>query len=331
MRNTSPAARARQRGAVLATVGIFMVVLVAMAVVGVDVGRLAFTATETQVTADAGAVAYAKTMLDNAIYDRRDVPFVAADLVVADNVIDGKSAIDARIEYAVGQFNFETRDFRPGGFPANAVQATSSATVDNFFAGIFGDPQSTVHRNAVAAFGGAGQARPALPIAVGDCYFRRFQRSDDCSDLPRLEQVPERAENSCWTSLRPTMANASEVMDLLPAACCSGGRCGGGATPPLMSVGDEINVLNGQANAVLQVLEDCVANGLQDFIIPIVECGKCNQQAPVVGFASVHLTRASSRGKKKGLDIEALCKDESEGGAPGQGANFGVQTLALVE
>jgi Putative Flp pilus-assembly TadE/G-like len=107
-------ARPRERGAALATVGIFMIVLAGMAVLGVDVGRLAYTATETQVVADAGAVAYAKTMLDNDVNDTNDSPFVAADQVVGDNRIDGRSASQAKVEYAVGKFDFDSREFRPG-------------------------------------------------------------------------------------------------------------------------------------------------------------------------------------------------------------------------
>jgi hypothetical protein len=331
MRTKHSPLRARQRGAALATVGIFMIVLAGMAVLGVDVGRLAFTATETQVVADAGAVAYAKTMLDNELNDATDNPFVAADQVVESNSIDGKSAIQAKVEYAVGRFDFDRREFRPGGFPSNAVRATGTATVDNIVAGVFGDHDSTVERFAVAAFGGAGRGRPTLPIAVGECYFKRFERSDNCSDLPRLRQVPEKAENSCWTSLRPTGANANEVTELLPAECCSGGKCGGGAMPPLVGVGDQINVLNGQANSILKILADCVDKGVQEYVIPIVECGKCNQLTSVVGFATVRMTRASDQGGDKGIDIGALCRTDGEGGAPGGGGNYGLQTLALVK
>jgi len=331
MRITPSSSRSRERGAVLATVGIFMIVVAGMGVLATDVGRLGFTATETQTVADAGAMAYAKTMLQNAVYNTNDSPFRAADSVVGDNSIDGKSANDAEIEYAVGRFDFEDREFRPGGFPSNAVRAAGTATVENFFAGMFGDHQAEVERFAVAAFGGAGEARPTLPIALGDCFFKRFERSDKCSDLPKFEQVPENDQNTCWTSLRPTRASTDEVADLLPAECCAGNKCGGGKTPPLVSVGDGINVLNGQSSSLLKLLDACVSSGIQEFVIPIVECGKCSQLAPVVGFATVRLKRSTYQGKDKGLDVEALCRTESAGGAPGGGGNYGLKTLALVE
>jgi len=329
MRIKLSSARARQRGAALATVGIFMIVIAGMAVLGVDVGRLAYTATETQVVADAGAVAYAKTMLENEVNDRDDSPFAAADQVVGVNSIDGKSGSDASVEYAVGRFDFDDREFRPGGVPANAVRATGAATVDNIFASMFGSDDSTVERMAVAAFGGAGQARPTLPIALGDCYFKRFERSDNCSDLPKLRQIPDGSNNSCWTSLVPTGANSSEIVDLLPAECCGGGTCGGGSLGPLVSVGDNINVVNGSLTKVLQVLADCVDKGFDEYVIPIVECGKCNRSAPVIGFATVHLASVDTR-KGKSIDVDALCKTSGAGGAPGAGGNYGLKTLALV-
>jgi len=329
MRIKRSSARTRQRGAALATVGIFMIVIAGMAVLGVDVGRLAYTATEMQVVADAGAVAYAKTMLENEVNDQNESPFVAADGVVEVNSIDGKSASNAAVEYAVGRFNFDAREFRPGGFPANAVRATGSATVENIFAAMFGSDESTVERTAVAAFGGAGEGRPALPLALGDCYFKRFERSDNCSDLPRLTQVPDNTDNSCWTSLRPTGANTNEIVDLLPAECCAGGTCGGGSPGPLVSVGDDINVVNGSLTKILQILGDCVDKGIDEYVIPIVECGKCNKRAPVVGFATVHLTEVHTK-KGKSIDVDALCRTSGEGGAPGGGGNYGLKTLALV-
>src|SRR5262245_16443309 len=54
-----PSARDRERGQALAFVGIAMMLFVALAVIGIDVGRLAFTAAETQSIADAAATAAA--------------------------------------------------------------------------------------------------------------------------------------------------------------------------------------------------------------------------------------------------------------------------------
>ena len=98
---------------------------------------------------------------------------------------------------------------------------------------------------------------------------------------------------------------------------------------PLVGVGDNINVVNGSLTKVLQVLADCVDKGLDEYVIPIVECGKCNRSAPVVGFATVRLKKVDTR-KGKSIDVDALCKTSGAGGAPGGGGNYGLKTLALV-
>jgi hypothetical protein len=308
-----------------------MMVILGMAVLGVDVGRLAVTAGETQVAVDAASVAYARKMLRNEIDGGFDDPTNYATGVLKQNSIDGKEATMANVEYAVGRFDFQTRSFRPGGFPANAVRAEGTADVDNIVAGIFGDPTSSVNRFAVAAYGGASSVQPTLPIALGDCYFKKFQRSDDCSDLPVLEQVPDKEDNSCWTSLSAYSANADEAVSMLPEQCCQGGKCGGGELPPSLSVGDNIDVLNGQANTLMKVLADCVRQGLTEFVIPIVECGKCTRQMEVVGFATIDIADVRTQGGRKGIDLASICNSDVGGTGGGTHGNFGTMTVSLVQ
>jgi hypothetical protein len=323
--------RQRQRGAALATVGVTMMVILGMAVLGVDVGRLALTAGETQVAVDVASVAYARRMLRNEIDGGFEDPHSYANGVLKENWIDGREATMANVEYAVGRFDFESRVFRPGGFPANAVRAEGRADVDNIVAGIFGDPTSSVNRFAVAAYGGASSVQPTLPIALGDCYFKKFQRSDDCSDLPVLQQVPDNEDNSCWTSLSAYAASASEATSMLPEQCCSGGNCGGGDLPPPLAVGDDIDVLNGQANTLMRVLADCVRQGLTEFVIPIVECGKCNQAMEVVGFATIDIADVRTQGGRKGIELASICNSDVSGMGGGTNGNFGTMTVSLVQ
>jgi hypothetical protein len=308
-----------------------MLVILGMAVLGVDVGRLALTAGETQVAADAAAVAYARKMLRNEISGGFEDPEPYARGVLKQNWIDGEEATMANMEYAVGRFDFESRSFRPGGFPANAVRAEGTADVNNIVAGVFGDPTSAVNRFAVAAYGGASSVQPTLPIALGDCYFNKFQRTDDCSDLPVLQQVPDKDDNSCWTSLSSYSANASEAASMLPEECCQGGKCGGGDLPPPLAVGDEIDVLNGQANTLMQILDDCVRQGLTEFVIPIVECGKCNQEMEVVGFATIDIAAVRTQGGRKGIDLASICNSDVGGMGGGTNGNFGTMTVSLVQ
>jgi hypothetical protein len=232
-----------ERGAILAFTGIAVMTLVAMAVVGVDLGRLAFTATEVQTVAESAATAYAVAM-------QRDRPNPASDAyqVVAGNSIDGTAATPTNIaSFEVGNYSAATQTFVPGAEPNNAVRATGTATVNNFFAAIVGDTQSTVQKTATAAIGCPTHGRMVLPIVVGECEFAAFESSNDCSDLPELFQQP--GDNSCWSTLLQNPGGGAETTkSYLPTTCCHDGECGGGVPAPSVSIGDVLYHQNGQAN-----------------------------------------------------------------------------------
>ena len=181
-----------ERGIVTALAGALLLTLIATVVVGVDVGRVAFTASEVQTVADAAATAYARSMLANQM-GAAENPAAAALSIAAGNRIDGRPASEANLgSYVEGAWSFDGRSFTPGGTPANAVRATATTTVDNFFAAIAGDTRSSVTKTAVAAVGCPSSARPVLPIAVGECEFEQFQTSGECTDLPVLrQQIPD--------------------------------------------------------------------------------------------------------------------------------------------
>ena len=306
-------------------------VIVGMAVLGVDLARLSVTAGETQIAADAGAVAYARRMLDNRIDGGSENPVPYANGVVAENSIDGQEATMADLQYDVGRFDFETRSFQRGGMPGNAVRAEGTADIRNIFAGVFGSHTSSVTRAAVAAFSGVTSIQATLPIAVGECYFEQFRRTDLCSDLPVLTQVPDDSDNSCWTSLGEDSASAKEAASMMPAQCCHGGKCGDGELPPPLSIGDQINIINGQVTDILMLLDDCVDQGLTEFVIPIIECGRCVQSMEVIGFATIDIAEVRSTGGNKGIDLNAICATSGGGTGGGIDDNFGMMTVSLVE
>jgi hypothetical protein len=315
-----------RRGAALVVVAVFLGALLAAAAVGVDVGRLAFTATEVQAVADAGAMAGAMTIFSNAHSGNARDPADDAIAVAHRNSVNGAPAMVARGDVLLGRFDFQNGSFLAGGVPQNAVQVTARATIDNIVAGVIGTPTSSVARQATGAMGGVGSAAPNLPIVVGDCKFRAYENSGSCSSLPSLSLVPDPTDNSGWTSLSASSASANEVNTLLPTACGGGGR-----PAPGVGVGDMVNVLNGDATSVLQTLDACVKKGIREFTIPIVGCGNkqnYNQAMTVVGFATIRISKVSASGKKKGIDLDSICKSQSGGGI---GPNdFGTETVALV-
>ena len=327
----------RERGAIAALAGIFMLMLAGITVVGVDVGRLAFTASEVQTVADAGAIAYAKEMLTQNTSGTTNIGLRQARAyeVIAGNNIDGAAAAPVNItSFEEGAWDFGSNQFSAGGSPPNAVRANATATVSNFFAGLFGDPTTTVDKNAIAALGCSCRDRPVLPLAVGDCNFDAFQNSGDCADLPHLQQQPNAADNSCWTNLSPSSGGGSAfVKSILPTQCCQGGDCGGGEPGPSVSKGDQIWLQNGQANDLMHILQDCVQHeGITDFVVPIVDCdttSDCTHTGEVVGFASVRISNVVDQGQTKTVDLEFFCDDS--GGQPDDCECFGRQGVAMVK
>ena len=69
-----------------------MAAFLALAAVGVDLGRLAFTATEVQTVADVAATAGARTLLLNSVTGTSSNAVTAAQLAAAQNQIDGRAA-----------------------------------------------------------------------------------------------------------------------------------------------------------------------------------------------------------------------------------------------
>jgi hypothetical protein len=198
-------------------------------------------------------------------------------------------------------------------------------------AGIFGADTTDVQREAIAAYGANSSARPVCPIAVGLCEFQQYQTSQNCSDLPQLNQVPSGNDTSGWTSLGPASASASEAVRYLPVACG-----GGGLPPPSISIGDTINIMNGMATSVLTTIDNCFKAGLlTECVIPIINnpCNTAfNQAKPIVGFATLKITSVTTNGMaaNTGVQMKGICMTD-EPGVPGNGPNLGTFSMALVD
>jgi hypothetical protein len=309
--------------------GMAMVAFIALTVVGIDLGRLAFTATEVQGVADIAATAGCRTLARNSITGATDNPVSQAQAVVSQNKVNGQAASIAAGDVVLGSWDFNAGSFTAGGVPNNAVQANAQTTVNNLVAAAIGSGTTTVQKTAIAAFSGVASNRPVLPLAVGECHFEAFQGSGSCSDLPSLTQAPSNSDNTCWTSLGPSSASASQAKSYLPTTCCHGGSCGGGQDGPHVSVGSSINIMNGQATTLLQIIEDCVKDGMTEFVVPVIECNNCNGAMNVTGFATIKITSVKSSGNPKGIDLTSFCNSDDPG--PGGGGNFGTVSVSLVQ
>ena len=313
----------RNRGAVLVFAGFILLASVGLAVVAIDLGHLSVVAGEVQTLADAAAVSATRSLMQA---DGKGDPKAAAATLLANNTVDGIAGSKAASEIQTGTFDFAKNSFTAGGSNPNAARVTVTATVANIVAGVYGDNQSEVTREAIAAFSGNANAYPTLPLAIGECHFASFQSSGQCSSLPTLKQAPDGKDGSGWTSLGPDNASASKAVQYLPSDCG-----GGGVTPPLVRVGDAIGVMNGQANSVLKTVQDCVTKGHNDFAVPVVDVpcnGKFNKQQAVLGFATIHITNVTAKGGAKGIDVTPICGTTS-GNTPG-GPDYGTRASAIV-
>ena len=333
------AERPRERGGILAFTGMALLTLVGMTVVGVDLGRLAFTATEVQTVAEVAATGYAHAWLRHAVRNDtfdNDVNVAEALPVIGGNRIDGQQATDVNVppgNYVLGSYDFATDAFAAGVEPFNAVRATATTTVNNFFATLFGMSQSTVTKNATATLTCGNRAQP-LPLLVQDCQFGGFDGPEECADLPTLTQQNVHVENTCWTSLLTNdSANANDIGQLIDDVCCGSGpgTCSLPGDYPVVSQGQNITVLNGQAN-MLQAMQRCWDNDYREFIVPITPCGApCNQTNVVSGFAKIVLTsRPVATGNPKYIELSSFCNHE---GGEGSGGNcsFGNFKVAMVQ
>lgn len=349
-----PSHRKNQRGIALAYFGVAMLALIAFAVIGIDVGRLAFTASEVQSVADVAATAAALAKKEGSAD-----PVAQARVAVQSNTVNGEAADIGSGEVieslTPGLWDFDTKTFTELTWDdptVNAAKAIGVKTVSNFVAAAIGSPESTVHRQAIAAIGGSCSGRPVMPIAVGDCFFDEFAEGDPsdptrCSKLPDVRMSNDRVDNGCFTSLGPDPASASGTTSFLPTTCCKGGSCGGGETPPLVSIGDQINVINGTASSVFKIIADCFNDGMTEFDIPIVKCNKtdqtspscpdgettcvkCNQSMEVTGFAHIVITEVQDTGSNQHISFGSICKTTPDGGNPGC-KNSSSFSLAIVK
>jgi len=177
----------RNRGAILVLAGFILTAAVGLAVVAIDLGHLSTVAGEVQTLADAAAASGARSLMHAGGGGDADA---AADALLASNSVDGVPGSDASSDVQVGTFDFTHGQFSKGGASPNAVRVTVTATVQNIIAGIYGDTQSDVSREAIAAFSGNVSGHPTLPLAIGRCHFTSYEKSGNCASMPTLAQAP---------------------------------------------------------------------------------------------------------------------------------------------
>jgi hypothetical protein len=297
-----------------------MLALLGLAVLGIDVGRLAATASEVQAVADSAAAAGATALLAG-----RSPGAAAAQAtqVGLQNSVDGGRG--TTVQAFLGRWDAATATFTPTTVHPSAVHAVASATVRTLLAGIWNDRTVTVQRAATAAFTGLGRAVPTLPFALGDCDFPSLAScfgQDSC--LPSKQGAPAAASHTAWTAFGASPASPNNVRAYLPAAC------GGNRTPPQLRVGDRISLSTAPADAVLQALARCVTPRRSEFLVPTVSCAaNFSQSGAVSGFATVVIDAVRTSDPGKGLALHAVFRQVP--GPPAGCQSCGTGYAALAE
>lgn len=238
--------RTQQRRGNAIIVGLSLFALIGFATMAVDVGFAETNREELQAAIDASALA-AVGELDGSTSGMNRAVQMAKNLAANNTVMNAPLVLaDADIElgsYEAGVFT-TTSD----ATIANAVRITrSNEPVMPFFSmAAFGESielnlDATAHRQW--NYGGASSVDCFLPVAVPDCYytegtvtFMKFQFGNDSED------------NIAWAD--ENNANANNVRDQLEGQC----------TGSSISVGDPLQVNNGQLNTALKEVTDILEN-----------------------------------------------------------------------
>jgi len=274
----------------------------ALTVVGIDIGHLGTSATELQTVADIAAAAGARNLLKGG---SASTAKSEAASVVAKNKVDGQSVAIAAADVHVGTYVGGV--FAETSINPSAVRATPSVTVNNVVAGLVGMKTSTIHKEAIASFGGVSTGAPTLPVVLGDCLFPEIDQcfgTDSC--LPKDTGFPKDNEpRTAWTSF--TGGQATGDVDQWISTSCGGS----GKTIPSYSVGNTITIVPGIHNSVTHGL-DCLYNqGHRQFMVPVVQCNAAgtNITGTVTGFATFVIDNATSN---HGIDFHVISQEISD-------------------
>jgi len=307
--------RGDQRGTALIMTGICVMVLFALAALGIDVAHLALTASEVQAVADASALAGAQALV------KGDDAVTSAQGVAAVNQVEGAPAMIPASAVDVGKWANNT--FQVGGSPSNAVRSSPQFPVQNILASIWGAQTTTVSKTAVAAFETLSSTKPNFPLALGSCFFDQYPcYQHGCSEP--LTQVPN-SNDSYWASLDDSSNTNKSFDDYLPT------RCGGSGTPaPTLTAGtSSVYLTNGQVSNNLDSLTGCIG---QTFVVPVVQgCGNLSQHTPVIGFATLRIDAVVPSGKNQSISVTVVFNGNQSGTFGGSCSACGTGRVSLVQ
>jgi len=305
-----------QSGGVALLAALGMVVFAGFAALAVDIGHLSAVQNELQRAADAGAFAGARGLWPNTlpIVGANPAPDCATAQTRAlgtaantNNKVDKAILSGGDVTVQVGSWDYGTKQFTQGcAAGTNAVKVTTRKNgVPTFIAKIIGVTSVDLTATAIGVMGWVGGiGKGALPISIN----KRFVTP---GNEITINFTPDPLDNGGWFADPPDKASANTFKDYVENGSC----------PPL-SVGDIINLQNGQDTSVFFALRDKLAEhgGSWDTFLPVVDTDRFNQMTPIVGFVSFRITAVT---QNVGVTGTVLGLAISSGGSPG-GPNLGL-------
>ena len=275
------------------------------------------TATEVQAVADASANAGAVALTKSRSADTE------ARGVAGANSVDGH----AFLSQAADQLRVTLGRWDGSSFtettPYNAVRADASATVTNLVVAAMLDPGATVtsvNKTAIAAFMTIGQARPGLPLVIGQCGECYNNSCAYTYNLYFASQNPS-TDTAAWLQIGD--GGAAAIKAVLPTSC------GGGGQPNAQYLaGSTVITNNGGLNSVCQIMNCLWQSGQDEFLVPVIaQCGGPypNASRQIIGFATIKIVYVQCQTSSKYITVQRLFVDCRPGdvGTPCEFASYG--------
>jgi Flp pilus assembly protein TadG len=299
-------------GAVAVFVAIGMVVFLGCAGIALDIAHMVSVKRELVKAAEAGALSGARGLwpMDLSSATDRDPNWSNGEskalTTATRNRVDGTNLITDEVTGEVGRWDYATKQFTPGNNSnANGVRVTTfRANVQMFLVQVLGQAPKNMRASAIAVMDFASAVgKGTLPIAINKDYISPGTHLF-------INFTPDQVDNGGWFTDPPDSANAKTLRNYINDASC----------PPL-SIGDLINLQNGNDTSVLQDLAAKLeANGGSWTVaLPVVNTSKFNQSEAIADFVPFRITKVDDSGNPKGVTGTVLAAAEFATALPGGG------------
>jgi Flp pilus assembly protein TadG len=315
--------RRDESGAMAVFVAFLLLLLLGMATLAIDYGRMAWIQYELKKAADAGALAGARGLwpqdLSTATNRDPDCATAATEALntTTSNKVDGVYLASSEVTVEVGQWDYATKKFNPGiNNNANGVRViTQRAKVNTILAGILGIFSKDLSASSIAIMDFAGAlGGGSMPVAINKMY------AAEPNGTPlTIVFGPSGIDNGGWFAKQPDSCDSKVIGSYIVDGAC-----------PALAIGDILNLGNGQIDSSIKDLSDKLASqgGTLYTMVPVVETTSFNQAEPIIGFVPFEITEVHNHGNPKyitGLVLDLGVWKSAQPG-PHPGGSFGALT-----